>query len=270
MKRWTTVALLVGFCSASLAADVKVTSTTTLEGAMTAMMGGVTPTMVTHIKGQKARMDVSMGDQLISTIFDVQAKQFIVLNAAEKTAHIMTPESAPITQKPLPMPKIDATVKATGQSKVIEGARCDEQAVTMTISLAEMVGGSQMSPQAAEMLKDVKVNVNGSLWVAKSGPGISEYVAFQTESAKQNLSMLSRMLPGLGGGLNTVMDAMQGAMGLPYLTEMKMQVEGGGEMAGMLKQFGEMKLTNRVTGVSTDPLPDDLFTVPSDYKVITK
>jgi len=270
MKRWTIVAVLLGVFSASLAADVKVTSTMTLDGAMTAMMGGLTPTMVTHIKGQKARVDVSTGDQQMSAIFDLPAKQFIVLNAADKTAQIMTPESIPATQKPIPMPKIDATVKPTGQSKVIEGARCDEQAVTMTISMAEMVGGSQMSPQAAEMLKDVKINMNGSLWLATSGPGIAEYVAFQSESAKQNLSMLSRMLPGLGAGLNKVMGSIQGAAGLPYLTEMKMQVEGGGEMAGMLKQFGDMKLTNRVTDVSTDLLPDELFTVPADYKVIKK
>ena len=270
MKRWTTVAVLLGVFSASLAADVKVTSTMTLDGAMTAMMGGVTPTMVTHIKGQKARVDVSTGDQLMSAIFDVQANQFILLNAAEKTAQIVSPESLTGPQKQIPLPKIDATVKPTGQSKVIEGARCDEQAVAMTISMAEMVGSSQMSPQAAEMLKDVKINMNGSVWLAKSGPGIAEYVAFQSESAKQNLSILSRMLPGMGSGLNKVMESMQGASGLPYLTEMKMQIEGGGEMAGMLKQFGEWKFTNRVTGVSTDPLSDDLFTIPSDYEVITK
>lgn len=270
MKRWVAVTLMVGVASASLLADVKVTTTTTLEGPITAMMGSITPSMVTHIKGQKARIDVTMGDQLMSTIYDVQAKQFIVLNTTEKTAHILTPEAFVATQKPIPLPKIDATVKPTGQSKVIEGSRCDEQAVTMTISMAEMVGGSQMSPQAAEMMKDVKVHVNGSLWVAKSGPGIAEYVAFQSESSKQSLSMLSRMLPGLGGSFNKVMDAVQGAAGLPYLTELKMQVEGGGEMAGLFKQFGDLKLTNRVTAVSVDPLPDDLFTVPADYNIVKK
>jgi hypothetical protein len=268
MKRWLAVTLMVGIGSTPLVADVKVTSTTTFEGPMTAMMGGVTPTMVTHIKGQKARIDVSMGDQLVSTILDVQAKQFIVLNGADKTAQILSPDSIQTPQGPMPMPKIDATVKPTGQSKVIEGARCDEQAVAMIISMAEMV--AQMPPQAAEMMKDVKVRVNGSLWVAKSGPGVAEYVAFQTESTKQNLSMLARMLPGLGGGFDKVMDAMSGASGLPYLTELRMQVEGGGDMAGLLKQFGDMKFTNRVTGVSTDTLSDDLFTVPSDYKIVTK
>ena len=269
MKRWLAGTVMVAITSATALADVKVTSTTTFEGPLTAMMGGVTPTMVTQIKGQKARIDVSMGDQLMSTIFDIQAKQFIVLNAADKTAQVVTPESMPVAKGSMPMPKIDATVKPTGQSKLIEGTRCDEQSITMTISMAEMVG-SQMPAQTAEIMKDVKVKMDGSLWVAKTGPGIAEYVAFQSESTKTNLSMLSRMLPGLGGGFNKVMDAMQGASGLPYLTELKMQVEGGGEMAGLLKQFGDLRFTNRVTGVSTDPLPEDLFTVPADYQVIKK
>jgi hypothetical protein len=64
------------------------------------------------------------------------------------------------------------------------------------------------------------------------------------------------------------MEAFSNAGGLPYLTEMNMTIEGGGDLAPMMKQFGDMKLTSRVTEVSTAPLPDDLFVVPAGYKVI--
>jgi hypothetical protein len=169
------------------------------------------------------------------------------------------------------MPKIDASVKPTGQSKLIDGTECDEQAISLTISMAQMAAGSQMPPQAAEMMKDVKVRMDGSAWIAKSGPGVAEYTAFQAVSAKQSLSTLSQSMPGLGSmGLDRLIESFAGASGLAYLTELTLAIEGGGEMAGLLKQFGDMKFTNRVTDVSTAPLSDDLFTVPADYKVITK
>jgi hypothetical protein len=272
MKRWVTVALLLALCSSPLIADVRVTSTTTLEGPMAAMMGGVTPTVVTHIKGNKSRTDIQMGERQFSTIIDAQAGQVILLDPAERTARILTPDSIPVGKPgaPMPMPKIDATVKPTGQSKLIDGAKCDEQAISLTISLAEMAG-SQMNPQAAEIMKDVKVRMDGSAWVAKTGPGVAEYTAFQSESAKQSLSMLTRAVPGVGSmGIDRIIESFSGAGGLPYLTELKMQIEGGGEMAGLLKQFGDMKFTSRVTDVSTTTLADDLFSVPSGYKVVTQ
>jgi hypothetical protein len=49
---------------------------------------------------------------------------------------------------------------------------------------------------------------------------------------------------------------------------MNMTIEGGGDMAAMMKQLGDMKLTSRVTEVSTAPLADDLFTIPANYKII--
>jgi hypothetical protein len=271
MKRWLTVTLLVGVCSAPLLADVKVTSTTTLEGPMAAMMGGAVPTMVMHIKGNKSRTDIQVGEKQFSTIIDAQTMQIILLNPEDRTARMLTPDSLPQgTPGGMPMPKIDASVKPTGQSRVIDGAKCDEQAIALTISMAEMAG-SQMPTQAAEMMKDVKVRMDGSAWVAKSGPGVAEYMAFQSASAKQSLSTLTRAMPGIGSmGLDRIMESFSGASGLAYLTELKMEIEGGGEMAGLLKQFGDLKFTNRVTDVSTAPLSDELFTVPSDYTVTTK
>jgi hypothetical protein len=273
MKRWLTVTLMTAVCSAPLRADVRVTSTTTLEGPMAAMMGGIAPSMVTQIKGSKSRTDIQVGDQEFSTIIDAQTRQIIILNPADRTARVLTPESIPMDQPgaPIPMPKIDASVKPTGQSKLIDGTQCDEQAISLTISMAQMAAGSQMPPQAAEMMKDVKVLMDGSAWIAKSGPGVAEYTAFQAVSAKQSLSTLSQSMPGLGSmGLDRLIESFAGASGLAYLTELTLAIEGGGEMAGLLKQFGDMKFTNRVTDVSTAPLSDDLFTVPADYKVITK
>ena len=259
----------LALCAAPAGADVRVTSTTTIEGAVAGMMGGMVPSMTTHIRGSKARTDIVMGTQKISTIMDVEAKEVILLNAAEMTARVVSAAAMPAMPEGFQMPKIDASLKATGQSKMIGDAQCQEHALSMTMSMADMAGSANVPPDAATMMKDLRILVNGSMWIAKSGPGVAEYAAFQTLSAKNSMSALMRALPGGGsGGLDRFMESFSNAGGLPYLTEMKMTIEGGGDMAAMIKQLGDMKLTSRVTEVSTAPLSDDLFKVPADYKII--
>lgn len=270
MKRGIATGAVLALCTVALGADVRVTSTTTIEGAVAGMMGGQVPSMVTHIRGSKARTDIVVGNQKISTIVDVEAKQVTVLNAADMTAKVMSPGTMPGVPEGMVMPKIDASLKPTGQTKMVGDAECQEHALTMTMSMAEMAGSANMPPEAATIMKDMLIKVNGSMWIAKSGPGVAEYAAFQALSAKNSMSALMRAMPGMGGagGLDRFMESFSNAGGLPYLTEMNMTIEGGGEMAAVMKQFGEMKLTSRVTEVSTAPLSDDLFTVPANYKVI--
>ena len=41
-----------------------------------------------------------------------------------------------------------------------------------------------------------------------------------------------------------------------------MTVEGTGQMAEMLRQMGPMKITTKVTSITTDPIADDTFKIP--------
>jgi hypothetical protein len=225
--------------------------------------------MVTHIRGSKSRTDVVVGTQTITTIMDAEAKEVILLNATDMTAKVVSAASMPALPEWMNPPKIEASLKPTGQSKVVSGTECQEHALAMTMSMAEMAGSGKMAPEAAAMMKDMKILVNGSMWIAKAGPGVAEYAAFQALSAKNSMSALMRAMPGLGaGGLDRFMESFSAAGGLPYLTEMNLTIQGGGDLAPMMKQFGDMKLTSRVTEVSTATLSDDLFTVPTGYKLI--
>jgi hypothetical protein len=49
---------------------------------------------------------------------------------------------------------------------------------------------------------------------------------------------------------------------------MDVSLEGSGQIVEMMKQFGAMKVTSRVNGVSTEPISDDMFKVPEDYKIV--
>ena len=280
MKRWLMTSLTVfALCSPALRADVTVVQTTTVEGGMAAMGGGgaMSPTTTTKVKGQKSRTDVDIPSMMqISTITDLPAKQVIILRPDQKTATYVTPggssagTGAPAGTVPpnVTPPGVDASVKPTGKTQVIDGISCDEYAFTSTINMAEM-GGGQMPPEAVAMMKDMKMNVVGSIWVAKDVPGAAEYIAFQKAATSSEMGSAIAQATGMKmPGMEKMQKAMANTNGMAYLTEMQMTVEGTGQIADMMKQAGAMKITVKVTSVKTDSIADDQFTVPSDYKVV--
>jgi hypothetical protein len=48
---------------------------------------------------------------------------------------------------------------------------------------------------------------------------------------------------------------------------MTMTIDGQGQMADMMKQMGPMKITNKVTSITTTAVGDELFKIPEGYTV---
>ena len=271
MRRCVITLVAIAFCSSAVRADVTVTSTTTIEGSAPGMAGpGFTPRMVMRIKGLRARSDVEMNGHTQTSITDLAAKEIVVLSHTDKTAQVFGPGQLAAMTKPFVMPKIEASSKSTGESRAINGAQCDEYAVKMGMNLAEFSASPGMAPEAAAMLKDVRMVISGSMWVARSGPGVADFVAFQKAAADGSMAAaFGAVVPGMqSGGLESVMKALSSISGLPYVTELQLTVEGSGQMVEMLKQAGAMKIRNAVTAVSIDPIPDDQFVVPAGYKLV--
>jgi hypothetical protein len=269
MRRWVASAAIAALCMAPLGADVTVTQTTTIEGGVASAMQGATPKMVMRIKGSKMRSDIEAMGQTTTMIVDVATKQTTILNPATKTAQIISAEAAAAAM-PDTLPKMDVSFKSTGQSRTIEGAQCDEHTFTMKMEMSELGAGGQMPPEAMAMMKDVHMMVNGVLWIAKSGPGTADYLAFQKAAIAANLGSV---LTGMGqqkGGVDKMLAAATSAPGLPYLSEINTSFAGSGPMVQMMQQMGTMKITQKVTSVSTDAIADDQFQVPADYKVEKK
>jgi hypothetical protein len=168
------------------------------------------------------------------------------------------------------MPMIETSVKPTGQSREIAGTTCREFAVTMRMDMAPMANGrAGMSPEAAATLGGMRMTMTGSVWVGRDAPGSAEYLTFQAGAAKLARTALSRAgRQGLPGGLDQLLTGFAEAPGIPYLTELTMGFEGNEKLAAVMKQMGAMKITSRVTAVSTEPLADALFAIPADYKVL--
>ena len=269
-------AAAVLLCSVGLAADVTVTITTTIEGGLAAGTSntGMSPKVLTKISGAKSRTDVDSGDQVLTTIIDTESNQMHVLRPAEKTA-LLFPVDAAATGQP-GAPAIDAEVKATGRTRDIEGVACTEFAVTMKMDVAAMAAGagSSLPPEAAALLKDVFLRIQGSTWVARDAAGATEYAAFQKAAARAAMSALSRVSASGGGssplpgGLERLLTGFPEAAGIPYLTELTTAVEGTGQFVALLQGMAQMKIVSRVTGVATDAVAADTFTVPEGYTVV--
>lgn len=272
MKRSLSTIALVVLCLSSLRADLSFTQTTTLEGGA-AMMGpgaGKPVTIVTRIKGTKARSDIQVMDMKMSSITDLATKEVIFIDHANRTAQVFTPGGPKGSSLPMKM-TADVTFKPTGETKTIDGVACEGHTFRIAINMADPTG-QNMPPQAAEMMKDVKMALNGSVWIAKSGPAAAEYIQFQKAAAAAKLDTpLSVLLGGqrAGAGMDKTLAAVSAAPGLPYLTEVAMSVEGTGQMADIMRmQMKGMKTVQKISDVSTAAVPDDLFKAPPEYKLI--
>jgi hypothetical protein len=281
MKRCLVTLVVFVLCLAPLRADLTFTQTMTMEGgAMAAMMAGKPVVITTRLKGMKARSDMEVMDTKITSLTDLKSKEITILNHKEQTAQVISAVTPPADMK-LPKMAVDISFKPTGESKAIDGVQCFEHVFKMSFAFGDMMPqsapkesqkeGAETASKAAEMMKDMKMMMDGSVWIAKSGPGASEYMAFQKAALEGNLTdLLAGMMGGqqIRGGMDKLMKAITEAPGLPYLTEISMAVDGTGPMVEMMKQqMAGMKLVQKMSSISTDPLADDVFTVPTGYTV---
>src|SRR5688500_16986318 len=264
MKKWVIALSLVAVALVPVRADITLGEAMTMEGPAAAAMGGQMPTITLRIKGNKARSDVQTQNSSIVAITDLATKEVIILNPANKTAQVVRAGAN------LPTPKVDASYKPTGRTQTIDGQLCEQHQFTMKLSMAEM-GGQQMPPEAAAMMKDVNMAMSGSVWTAKSAPGAAEYSAYTQAALKSGIFAAMSGLPaGTSGGMDKLMAAAASAPGVPYLTEITMTMEGSGPMAEAMKNMGPMKMVQKLTSISTDSVSDDLFKVPEGYTVEKK
>lgn len=271
MKQFCAGVVLVALSIVPLRADITLTTTMVMEGQAAGMMGGQTPKITMRIKGMKSRTDIETGAMTSIGLADLTKKEVVLLQPQAKTAQVFSAAAAAAGGPALPTADVDASLKPTGKSQTIEGQTCDEHTFTMTLDMASLAGQGQVPPEAAAMMKDVKMVMNGSVWLAKAAPGAAEYATFVKAATEANLfAALSGMKPGQSGGLDKLMAVTASAPGLPYLTEIAMTFEGTGEIMQVFKQMGTMKMVQKISSVSLEPIADDLFVMPEGYTIEKK
>jgi len=246
--RKTAVALLVLLvCAASPAsADLGMTMTMSMNAGGMA----VNATMETRVKALKMRADIKLMQQDMSIFFDAAAKEAWLVNHATREITSADP-AATAGHLPVAFGEVAVSMKPTGQTKEVLGRTCQGYAIEMTVP---MTLGQET----------VSMKMIGTLWIADKGPGVDEYKAVSKAAAESGFSTSFMAQGPTMKGMVEMQKAMADA-GIPFAQEFQMTLEGTGQAAAAMAQFGNMTMATAVTALSTDAIPDEVFSLPAGY-----
>jgi len=245
MKRLLFVPVALALLAATAFADVTVTSSITVQGVQSA-----SGTSTTYAKGAKLRADTSVAGQSISVLSDAAAKQQWMINHATKTIEPFNPGQA-TAALPITFGEPKVSVTANGQTKEILGRAC--QGFTVDISIPLTIGG-----------ESVTMKMSGPSWVAKDGVGVAEYREAQKLLSQSGISTSPLAQGPQGKAMVEAMKALADA-GMVLEQELKVTVEGTGQLAQVLGQQSAATVITKVTAISTDAIPDSTFALPDGY-----
>jgi hypothetical protein len=245
MKRFL-FALAAVLIASSAFADVTVTSTISIVAGQMNADG----TVVNSLKGTKYRSDIKMMTQDATVLIDAAAKQQWLINHATKEIQPFDP-SQPVAGMPMTLGEAKTSLTPNGQTKEILGHAC--KGYTLDVTMPMTIGGEALT-----------LKFGGPVWIANDGPVIAEFKAAQKAIVAAGLST---SIMGQGPQAKAMVEANKALAdaGLTMEQEFKMTMEGSGPMAQAVGQMGAMTVTMKVTGLSSDPVPDAKFAFPEGY-----
>lgn len=246
MKRVLLVLVALALLAPPAFADVTVTtSISILAAAMTA-----DGTMTTYAKGTKVLADSSVAGQNVSVLSDAATKQQWTINHGTKTIEPLDAAKA-MAAMPISFGEAKVSVTPNGQKKEILGRTCE--GYTIDISMPATISG-----------ETIAMRMVGPAWIAKDGAGVAEYKASNKAFAEVGMSTAVLAQGPQGKGMAAATKALADA-GMVLEQELKMTIEGTGQMAQMIGQAAGATITMKVTTITTDPIPDAKFALPEGY-----
>ena len=191
-------------------------------------------------------------------IYDAPAGRLIVLYPDRKEAEIYdAAKAAAEIEKRLPGDRITADVKPTGKTRDVLGTPCDEYAFLVK----------------APATDSVMIVRTGTACVGKQGRGAEEYAAFfrsaETVLLAGSLTVPKNLL-AVDRSETELYRRLAALGGIPYAIEMKLEVEGRGMTAGLLRRAVAASRRVTVTAVDTTPIQEQMLTIPAGWKTKRK
>lgn len=261
-KTWLAVLVLAGLGVAVEArADLTITGTTSGKALVFSGEGQ----SVTYVKGHRLRIDSTMKDTKTSMVIDLDAQQFTTINHKKREAEVV--DMSAVREKIQGITDSQVTVEftPTGQKKQIAGQTCDEFSLRIRVPMSE----AQMN---------LVLIMSGPVWIAKQSPGRDDYAAFYRYAADNGLFFIdpraAKAQPGNAKGWAAAYRKFA-EVGIAYESSLTISLDtpdgsGAGMLGGLMKSLGgNSTMTTVVSNVSTDPVGDETFAIPADYKVKT-
>jgi hypothetical protein len=258
--------LLAGIVALAVAAparaDLKLTETIGGRGVGTS--GNVTGT--TYIKGLKMRSDVTSGDIVRTTIFDVANQKLYIFDSKKKEADVwdMADFAKQLGLDP-DGPQATTSFKPNGQTKQLAGKTATgyDMSISMPSTMGDPKNGMKMT-----------VSLTGTTWIVKGAPGTADFQKFYTAAADKGFVFTdpraAKAQPGQAKARTQMYRQMAATGGVPYEYLMNVKISGEGAMAGMMARMGNIEMTSSVQNAEVVQLSDDMFAPPADYKLNVK
>ena len=193
-------------------------------------------------KGLRVRTDSSGPITTNSVIMDAGTGRVVVLYPEGKIAEVSDLTKKPAVPHRGGVPEFKQSMTPTGRSRQIAGSTC-------------AVYDFRSSVRYPEMERDgaVIMVLEGSMCLVKDGPGQTEFSAvYRAYRAQSAFDAMVRMRPGMTD------------LGVPFATQMTLRMGGDAMTKEVTSSMTE------VISVSTAPIADAIFEIPSDYKVIQR
>jgi hypothetical protein len=261
MARAVTGAVVAAMLMATPAfADVTMTQTT---GGKMFGQTDLSGTNVTRIKGHKMRIDSTRGSgNDTSMIFDVDAGKMIMLNNAKKEAIVRDASEMGAAVSKVGDADMKASLEATSATKTVAGSTCTVYDSNVAVSFSMV-----------EKQPPMTIVMTGPVCLSKTAAGAADFREFFTAASQKGFIFTdpaaAKAQPGMAKGMATMWRKWAEA-GIALSSDINLSFEGEGMMAQMMKKMGGGKITSETTKIETGGLADDLFAVPTGYKVQTK
>jgi hypothetical protein len=211
-------------------------------------------TRTIQVKGLKMRADFRKGSQRAIRIYDLVAARRYLLDPAKKVAfELDLRKDRDVTKDQIDLKQLRRLIQATGNKDEINGIACDEYTFDLQVPIHYSLGFSILKHDF------------GTVCVSQSlQPGI-EFTNFVREAIKRGFNVpagiCSPTEPGIGhlfyGDQPNVMVLSAKAMS-DYLNN-----AGPGGFNQKIRIENDMA----VASIQSDPIPDETFRVPADWKI---
>ncbi|MEO5822795.1 MAG: hypothetical protein ABIT71_20000 [Vicinamibacteraceae bacterium] len=256
--RSTALALVLAcLVAAPAAADVTVTATTTGKAPV---VGDLSGTQTTRIKGNRMRIDSAQGDRATALILDIEGQRMISIDEKKREATIMPAAKLQEALSKTTTGEVKASVTPTAETKTIAGLTCKVHQVSVEVPFS--MGGPEMQ---------MALVMSGPACLSKDAPGYADYVRLYTAVADKGFVLGDpRSTQGPGAAMAKGMASFQKTMaaaGIALDQNMHAELKGEGPMAGVMGRFFKLDAGHVVTKIETGDVDASIFEVPAGYKV---
>jgi hypothetical protein len=226
------------------------------KGSATGMVGAMTGDKTEYVKGAKMRTDQTTGaGKKMTTIIDASARQLISIDHDKKEAQVLDMKGVSESMSRIGVENISVSITPAGTTRQIAGKTCE----VYDLKIAVPIDMSKMKMTMA---------MTGPHCLVKNGPGQADFLAFYKAAYEGGLffdAAQAKSQPAVAKAMADMYKKMS-ELGVPYASELTIQMQGEGPMAEMMKKMGNT-ISTEVTEVSAAPLAASLFEVPEGYKV---